>query len=63
MILVDTDVMIDVLRQYEPAQAWLKSLYPTRQSNVDKALLRKRFRQEGAHTATLRSSSSTMYRF
>ena len=26
MILVDTDVMIDVLRQYLPAVAWLKSL-------------------------------------
>lgn len=26
MILVDTDVMIDILRQYPPAEAWLKSL-------------------------------------
>jgi predicted nucleic acid-binding protein len=26
MILVDTDVMIDVLRRHEPALAWLRSL-------------------------------------
>jgi predicted nucleic acid-binding protein len=26
MILLDTDVMIDVLRRYPPAVAWLESL-------------------------------------
>ena len=26
MIGVDTDVMIDILRRYEPAMAWLRSL-------------------------------------
>jgi predicted nucleic acid-binding protein len=26
MICVDTDVMIDILRCYEPAMAWLRSL-------------------------------------
>jgi predicted nucleic acid-binding protein len=26
MILLDTDIMIDVLREYPPAQTWLKSL-------------------------------------
>jgi predicted nucleic acid-binding protein len=26
MICVDTDVMIDILRRYEPAMAWLRSL-------------------------------------
>jgi hypothetical protein len=26
MILLDTDIMIDLLRQYPPAMAWLDSL-------------------------------------
>ena len=26
MVLLDTDIMIDILRQYDPAQAWLQSL-------------------------------------
>lgn len=26
MVLLDTDIMIDILRQYDPAQAWLQYL-------------------------------------
>jgi len=26
MILLDTDVMVDILRGYEPAKAWLESV-------------------------------------